>query len=471
MKNVLRSNRFCFLLAFLALAVIGFPASAQEPPTIQFLHLFTGGTAGADPVTSPVQMPSGNLAGVTFGAAQFQSAGGMLYTVTPNGGFTTRHNFPAKGGQGGVQRGGREFASLMQASDGNFFGTFPVLGEYDLGTVYRVTPSGVFTQIHVFGDGSDGAFPQGPLVEAFDGYLYGTTQNGPPETDGNIFRVGLDGSFSTVFVFPQAAPGNGPSSGLVLGPDGGLYGFSEGLAIYRYDPVADTLADLFVGAAPSDILTTTPVLGLDNRLYFLTLNSNLCGCQFGALASVGLDGSGPEFPLVFTEPVITAGFQISLAGTGSETFYAVDQDAGPNGLTLNVAKQTVARYPLAGVGTRFNGALVQVASGSLAGTTYSSGDDGKAAGTLFLLEAGESKPAPFIVGFQPQSASVGQTVTVWGRNFVGTTGVTLNGASTNFQTAASGFVSFTVPEGAASSAITVTNAGGSTTSSGTLVIQ
>ena len=41
------------------------------------------------------------------------------------------------------------YAAQIQATDGNLYGTTPIGGAYDDGTVFRITPSGVLTTLHV----------------------------------------------------------------------------------------------------------------------------------------------------------------------------------------------------------------------------------------------------------------------------------------------------------------------------------
>jgi uncharacterized repeat protein (TIGR03803 family) len=40
--------------------------------------------------------------------------------------------------------------SLVQGSDGNFYGTTSDGGQFDGGTVFRITPAGVLTVLHSF---------------------------------------------------------------------------------------------------------------------------------------------------------------------------------------------------------------------------------------------------------------------------------------------------------------------------------
>src|SRR5271165_4179037 len=80
--------------------------------------------------------------------------------------LTTLYSFCP--GQPYCPDGGYPFAGLVQASDGNFYGTTTEGGPYDNGTVFRMTPSGALTTLHGF-DGSDGGDPWAVLVQATDG--------------------------------------------------------------------------------------------------------------------------------------------------------------------------------------------------------------------------------------------------------------------------------------------------------------
>jgi|SRR5580704_5946962 uncharacterized repeat protein (TIGR03803 family) len=70
-------------------------------------------------------------------------------------------------------------AALIQGSDGFFYGTTQAGGSNNLGTVFQISPAGVFTSLYQFG-GSDGSDPEAPLVQGNDGNLYGTTVTGEP---------------------------------------------------------------------------------------------------------------------------------------------------------------------------------------------------------------------------------------------------------------------------------------------------
>ncbi len=58
------------------------------------------------------------------------------------------------------------------------------------GTVFEITPDGVPTTLHTF-DGGDGASPYGGLVQAPNGFFYGTTQQGGAHNYGTVYRLGV----------------------------------------------------------------------------------------------------------------------------------------------------------------------------------------------------------------------------------------------------------------------------------------
>jgi uncharacterized repeat protein (TIGR03803 family) len=84
---------------------------------------------------------------------------------------------------------GENPASLIQATDGNFYGVAS-FGGMRGGTIFKITPGAEFSLIHTF-TGDDGFAPSTALVQATDGNLYGTTFQGGLNSGGTIFRVSL----------------------------------------------------------------------------------------------------------------------------------------------------------------------------------------------------------------------------------------------------------------------------------------
>src|SRR5580700_6348796 len=75
----------------------------------------------------------------------------------------------------GGDDGGQPEAGLAQGSDSNFYGTTFSGGNNNSGVVFRITPTGTFTNLHLFSGHTDGGEPEAPLVQGFDENFYGTT--------------------------------------------------------------------------------------------------------------------------------------------------------------------------------------------------------------------------------------------------------------------------------------------------------
>jgi len=91
--------------------------------------------------------------------------------------------------------------SLVQATDGNFYGTTGSGGATNYGTVFSVTSSGVLTTLYSFcaqANCADGSYPEAGLVQGTDGNLYGTTFEGGANGLGTVFKITSDGSLTTV---------------------------------------------------------------------------------------------------------------------------------------------------------------------------------------------------------------------------------------------------------------------------------
>ena len=109
--------------------------------------------------------------------------------------------------------------------------------------------------------------------------------------------------------------------------------------------------------------------------------------------------------------------------------------------------------------------VIQGADGKIYGTAELGGvvSQGFGDGTVWSLDAGLPVPAPSIAAFTPSSAAVGSKVLIRGNNFIGTTAVTFNGVSATFRVVNVNFITATVPAAATTGPISITNLGGTTT--------
>ncbi len=112
---------------------------------------------------------------------------------------------------------------LIEASDGNFYGTTQGGGPSNAGTIFKLTREGVLTQLYAF-SGPDGSTPYSGLIEGSDGNLYGTTFGAGAGNNGTIFQITLKGVLTTLYAFSGLTDGSEPEGALVQGSDGNFYG-------------------------------------------------------------------------------------------------------------------------------------------------------------------------------------------------------------------------------------------------------
>jgi uncharacterized repeat protein (TIGR03803 family) len=184
------------------------------------LHSFSGSSGdGANPTAKLFRSSDGNFYGTTVrGGAQNR---GTTFKIGALGSFTMLHSFSGSPGEGA-----NPVAGLVQGSDGNFYGTTGLGGEHYLGTIFKMTPAGSVTTLHSFsGASGQGADPFGGLVQASDGNFYGTTALGGAHVVGTLFKITPAGSLTTLYPFGSSSgDGASPLSALVQGSDGNFYG-------------------------------------------------------------------------------------------------------------------------------------------------------------------------------------------------------------------------------------------------------
>jgi uncharacterized repeat protein (TIGR03803 family) len=193
--------------------------------SITVLHDFSGtSNDGASPYSAPIQAADGNFYGTTGGGGALGN--GAAYKITPSGTFTLLHSFNGSSGEWYTP-----YAALVQATDGNFYGTTSFgNGTTSFGTVYKMTPAGTVTVLHVFAGGTaDGAYPYAALIQATDGNFYGTTSQGGTSTYGTVFKITPAGTVTVLHSFAGGTgDGYSPYAALIQATDGNLYGTTYG---------------------------------------------------------------------------------------------------------------------------------------------------------------------------------------------------------------------------------------------------
>src|SRR5579859_4097429 len=224
---------FCFSL-FLVLAAGLAHAQLSELYAFQYDSSATSNYPnGENPQAELIQGADGNFytttqaggAGACPGGSQGLIAGcGAIVKITPSGTLTVVYSLRYDSGTNTAPDGLNPQAGLLQGPDGNFYGVAASggtqgfsncvtgMGILGCGTVFKLTPKGVFTVVHSFcgpnGCGSlstDGSAPVGRLTIGLDGSYYGTTQSGGFSQGtfnaGTIFAVSSSGSYQILHIF------------------------------------------------------------------------------------------------------------------------------------------------------------------------------------------------------------------------------------------------------------------------------
>ncbi len=192
----------------------------------------TSGVAmGTNPIAGLTLGADGALYGVTQTGGNSGTGLGTIFKVTTSGVFTTLVNFT---GTTGAMLGSNPRGNLVLASDGTFYGTTATGGSGGgFGTIFKVTPAGALTNLVNFTGTTGaalGATPLAGLVQGTDGNFYGTTSAGGSTNFGTVFKVTPTGTLTTLVTFTGTtgvALGTGPKGALVFGTDGALYGTTQ----------------------------------------------------------------------------------------------------------------------------------------------------------------------------------------------------------------------------------------------------
>ena len=205
------------------------------------LHSFGAGTDGSYPNGGLTLGKDGNLYGTTPSGGVYNQ--GTVFSISSSGAYALLYSFGAATGDGN-----KPDAGLTMASDGNLYGTTVYGGQFGYGSVFRVTPGGGTAVIYSFNfqaGGAEGASPDGGVIQATDGNLYGLTESGGLYGSGTLYRVTLSGAEQVLHAFSGQVPGGGngvsgsidladPTSRLLQASDGSFYATSSsGGAFYK----------------------------------------------------------------------------------------------------------------------------------------------------------------------------------------------------------------------------------------------
>ncbi|GAB3649635.1 hypothetical protein GCM10028791_15500 [Echinicola sediminis] len=310
---------------------------------------------------------------------------------------------------------------LIQGSDGAIYGTTRKGGTYNLGTIYKVSIDGTSHKVLRDLSDLDGTLPNGGLLEATDGKLYGMTSSQGFYGSGTIFSVKKDGTeFEVIFRFTSSEPyktGDSPRGQLIEGDDGYLYGvmyrrgrYGKGV-LFKIQKNGSNHTKLieFDGVNYGGYPGGTLLIGSDGKIYGTTQSGG--ENDLGTLYSVNTDGSnftrlfsfdgaftGSEPQCQLTEASDGLLYGLTKAGGASSrgTVFSINRD-GNNFKKLADLEATLS--------SGSNGPLLEVTPGEFIGVTTFGGSS--YLGTVFSVNSDSQykliKEFPREVGVAPLS--------------------------------------------------------------------
>jgi uncharacterized repeat protein (TIGR03803 family) len=484
------------------------------------------GSTGTHPYGGLIQCSDGNFYGTTYGGGSgtncyFTTVScGTLYRMTPSGTLTTLVNLTNS-------IGAYPYAELVQGSDGNFYGTTSRGGSSlncsgGCGTVLQLTPSGTLTTQVNF-SASNGSFSAATLVQGSDGKFYGTTNVGGSSAQGGssgygtIFQLNV-GAAPPIASITSFTPASGPVGTTVVITGANFVGTTgvkfNGIPAtsFTVNNASHITATLPLGAMTGKIMVTTAGGSVSSAGSFsvtptissFTPSSGpvgtsvvLAGNNFTGASSIRFNGIDASSFMVNSDTQITATVP---AGATTGTIAVIT----PSGIGVSTGNFTVIPAPTINSFTPTSGPVgtaVLITGSNLTGATrvsfngvnavsYTVNSDtqitvtvptGATTGTLTVITPGGTAtsassftvlPAPTISSFSPVSGPIATTVTIKGTHFTGTTAIVFNKtAVTSFTVKSDTQLSTRVPNGATTGPIKVTAPGGTATSSTSFVVK
>ena len=477
--NTFRAVSFCLLV--LCLTAFG------QQATFTTLASFNGPNGFNPNGSGLVQGIDGNYYGTTLNGGNGTPSigtGGTVFKMTPDGTLTALYNFCSKPN---CTDGWMPQAGLILANDGAFYGTTDGGGIYNLGSIFKITLDGTLTTLHSF-SGIDGELPNSyaSLLQANDGNFYGTTfGGGTPSANcstgcGTIFTMTPDGTVTTLYSFDKTL-GYQPNAGLIQGIDGNFYGMTPGVMSGPYCADCGTVFQMtpdgivtnlhtFHGPDGSIPVGGPLVQGADGNFYGTTAEGGSvwldgCGNGCGTIFKITTGGTLTTLYNFCSQPACADGMNPfgGLVRATDGNFYGATQYGGANagsasGGTLFEITPTGTLTTLYSFCSQPNCAdgidptgviMMQSTNGNFYGTTEGGGVYG--GGTIYSLSLGLS---PFDKP-QPTSGNVGTSVNVLVSHLNSATQVTFNGKPAKFKLVSPTLIKTVVPSGATSGKVKV----------------
>ncbi len=352
------------------------------------------------------------------------------------GTLTTIHNFA------GAIDGGNPVDGLLVATNGLFYGTTSTGGAAGLGVVFQMGGRGREQLLHSFLGGTDGATPNGGVIEGAGSTLFGTTTGGGAHGAGTVYSL-YSGKETVLYSFAGGATdGATPLAGLVMDASGNLYGTTSAGGPSGTGTVFELVAPVVTNGPWTEKVLYSFAGGMDGATPVGRVTFDKAGNLYGTTSAGGTDGYGTVFALQpgapsWNERILHDFLDGNDGGTpyaglvsdASGNFYGAATQGGVNGGgTVFVLSPTSggftfsvpASVPGWGVSGTFRDVLVEK-NGVIYATTHC---DGNGSGSIYKL----TKSAgvwTYNVLFAFNGGSNGQysisTLVLKGKTLIGTT--------------------------------------------------
>lgn len=353
----------------------------MDPVTSVFTkkHDFTEAT-GVYPLGNLTQAPNGKLYGMTSQGGANDD--GAIFEFDPaSGTYTVKYEFD-------YDNGSEPFGNLTLASNNKLYGMTSQGGTTGYGVIFEYDPTtGTFIKKAEFNNTTVGFNPYEGLLQASNGKFYGLCRDGGLNGNGSgtLFEYDLSTNAITVKVNFSGANGELPEGGLVQAPNGKLYGTTrygstngKGV-LFEYDIANNTYTKKFdFGGSASAPAEPVASLGLSSngKLYGSTLfggssnrgvlfeydpatgvftkkqdftGPNGAGLFYGRLLFV--DCIKPDKPVVTRSNENTASPTLTSSSATNNQWYKNDVAInGATGSTLSITEPGVYKVQVLGTG-------------------------------------------------------------------------------------------------------------------------
>jgi uncharacterized repeat protein (TIGR03803 family) len=237
---------------------------------------------GGYPSGSLIRSTNGKFYGMTMGGGINDDGALFEYNPSTN---TYIKKIDFDGGNGA-----NPYGSLMQASSGKLYGITNEGGANDDGVLFEYNPATNTYIKKMDFDGTNGSKPNGSLIQASNGNLYGLTETGGTNNNGVLFEYNPTTNIYTKKIDFDGTNGANPYGSLMQASNGKLYGMTgsggaNGFGVlFEFDPVVNNFNKKFDFDGTNGIMIPVGSLiqASNDKLYGLTFfgGTNQAGVLF-----------------------------------------------------------------------------------------------------------------------------------------------------------------------------------------------